>query len=69
MQSILIVPWFTNINRIYKWGVLKKNYCYECANDMLAIHYIGDIRELPYENGNKVCIKAFALNFIDATVF
>ena len=26
-------------------GVLKKNYCYECANDMLAIHYIGDIRK------------------------
>ena len=34
-----------NINRIYKWGVLKQNYCYKCANDMLAIHYIGDIRE------------------------
>ena len=26
-------------------GVLKQNYCYKCANDMLAIHYIGDIRE------------------------
>ena len=26
-------------------GVLKQNYCYSCANDMLAIHYIGDIRE------------------------
>ena len=24
---------------------LKQNYCYTCANDMLAIHYIGDIRE------------------------
>ena len=27
---------------------------------MLAIQYIGDV----YENGNKVCIKAFALNFL-----
>ena len=26
-------------------GVLKQNYCYKCANDMLAIHYIGCIRE------------------------
>ena len=26
-------------------GVLKKNYCYKCANDMLLIHYIGCIRE------------------------
>ena len=26
-------------------GVFKQNYCYKCANDMLAIHYIGDIRE------------------------
>ena len=24
---------------------LKQNYCYKCANDMLAIHEIGDIRE------------------------
>ena len=24
---------------------LKQNYCYKCANDMLAIHYIGCIRE------------------------
>ena len=35
------------LNRIYKFhaGVLKKNYCYKCANDMLAIHYVGCIRE------------------------
>ena len=26
-------------------GVFKQNYCYSCANDMLAVHYIGDIRE------------------------
>ena len=26
-------------------GCIKKNYCYKCANDMLAIHYIGCIRE------------------------
>ena len=32
-------------NRIHIVGVLKQNYCYKCANDMLAIHYIGDIRE------------------------
>ena len=31
--------------RIYKWGVLKQNYCYSCADDMLAIQYIGDIQE------------------------
>ena len=24
---------------------LKQKYCYKCANDMLVIHYIGDIRE------------------------
>ena len=24
---------------------LKQNYCNKCENDMLAIHYIGDIRE------------------------
>ena len=34
------------------------------ANDMLAIQYM----EI-YENGNKVCIKAFALYFIDAKGF
>ena len=32
---------------------------------MLAINYIGCI----YENGNKVCIKAFALNFIHGKRF
>ena len=26
-------------------GVFKQNYCYKCANDMSAIHYIGCIRE------------------------
>ena len=26
-------------------GCIKKNYCYICANDMLAIHYIEDIQE------------------------
>ena len=34
-----------NINRIYKWVYLKQDYCYKCANDMLVIHEIGDIRE------------------------
>ena len=29
----------------YSGVYLKQNYCYKCANDMLAIHYIGDIRE------------------------
>ena len=28
-----------------KTELLLQNYCYSCANDMLAIHYIGDIRE------------------------
>ena len=47
-------------------GVFKKNYCYECANNMLALHY-----KQIYENGNRfiVCIKAFAgLNFIIQTL-
>ena len=52
--------------RFHIVGVLKQNYCYKCANDMLAIHYLP--KEI-YENGNKVCIKAFALNFIDAKRF
>ena len=53
-----------NINRIYKWGVFETELLFKCANDMLAIRYIGCIR-----NGNKVCIKAFDLNFIDAKGF
>ena len=29
-----------------QWVYLKQNYCYKCANDMLAIHYIGfNVRE------------------------
>ena len=47
---------------LYSGVYLKQNYCY--TNDMLAIHYIGDIREW-----HKVCIKAIALNFIDAKGF
>ena len=34
-----------NIKPNLQVGVFKQNYCYKCANDMLAIHYIGDIRE------------------------
>ena len=26
-------------------GCIQTELCYKCANDMLAIHYIGDIRE------------------------
>ena len=43
-QTVLIVPLLMDHSWIHIVGVLKKNYCYECANDMLAIHYMGDIR-------------------------
>ena len=43
-------------------GVLKQNYCYSCANDMLAIYYIGEFTRMGIKSG----VKAFALNFIDA---
>ena len=29
----------------YSGVYVNQNYCYKCANDMLAIHYIGCIRE------------------------
>ena len=27
------------------WVYSKQDYCYKCANNMLVIHEIGDIRE------------------------
>ena len=29
----------------YSGVYLEQNFCYKCANDMLAIQYLGDIRE------------------------
>ena len=49
------------LNRLeFTSGVyLKQNYCYKCANDMLAIHYIGDI-----QNDNNSVLNTLVNRFI-----